>query len=121
MPTIQANGMQLFYEASGSGEPLLLIGGLGCDHTIWGLVAPRLASTHLVVAFDNRCIGASSGPDGPFSARDLAEDAASLMDQLGLERAHVAGHSMGGMVAQELALAHPERVSSLLLLSTAAN
>jgi 3-oxoadipate enol-lactonase len=120
MPTIRANGVRLFYEASGAGEPLLLISGFACDHSIWGKVAPRLATKHRVVSFDNRGVGESSGHDGPFGIGEMAEDAALLMDQAGAAPAHVAGHSMGGMIAQELALAYPDRVRSLTLLASCA-
>src|SRR5262249_51251302 len=110
MPKVQVNGSDLYYESRGTGDPLLLIAGFACDHTIWSLVVPILASRHRVVVFDNRGTGQTSSPDRDFSIRQLAEDAAGLLDAIGLTSAHVAGHSMGGMIAQELALAHPEKV-----------
>jgi pimeloyl-ACP methyl ester carboxylesterase len=120
MPTVPANGMELFYEDHGCGESLLLIGGFGCDHTIWSLIEPVLAKTYRVVSFDNRGVGQSSTPDGPYSIRQMAEDAAALLDAIGISQAHVAGHSMGGQIAQELALTRPDKVCTLLLLSSCA-
>jgi pimeloyl-ACP methyl ester carboxylesterase len=120
MPSVPVNGIDIYYEAHGRGDPLLLIAGFGCDHTIWSLVAPHLASRYRVVAFDNRGTGQTSGPDAVSSIRQLADDAAGLLDALGLVPAHVAGHSMGGQIAQELALAHPEQVRALMLLSSCA-
>jgi 3-oxoadipate enol-lactonase len=120
MPTASVNGTEIYYESHGSGEPLLLIAGFACDHTVWSLVIPALAAHYRVVAFDNLGLGQSPGPDVRADIRLMADDAAGLIDVLGLGPVHVAGHSMGGMVAQELALAHPELVRSLLLLSTCA-
>lgn len=100
----------------GAGEPLLLIHGLAGTHGVWG--EPFLAgldATFESIAYDQRGIGASSPSEGRFSIADLADDAAALLDVLGLERAHVFGTSMGGMVAQELALRHPGRVRTLIL------
>jgi len=120
MPTFRANGKRLYYEVAGEGEPLFLISGFACDHLIWGKVAPRLSSRYRVVSFDHRGVGESSSVDGPFSIKEMAEEAALLMEEIGAKHAHVAGHSMGGMIAQELALAHPDRVRSLLLLASLA-
>jgi pimeloyl-ACP methyl ester carboxylesterase len=120
MPTASVNGTDIYYEIHGDGEPLLLIAGFACDHTIWSLVIPKLAANYRVIAFDNRGLGQSPGPGVRASIRLMAEDAAGLIDVLGLGPTHVAGHSMGGMIAQELALAHPEQIRGLLLLSTCA-
>jgi pimeloyl-ACP methyl ester carboxylesterase len=103
------------YVEAGSGEPLVLIMGLGGDHLAWGFQIPALAERHRVIAFDNRGVGQTEGPDGPCTTRMMAEDTLGLMDALGIERAHVLGVSMGGMIAQELALAAPGRVRSLHL------
>jgi pimeloyl-ACP methyl ester carboxylesterase len=120
MPKVQANGIEIFYEENGTGEPLLLIAGFACDHTNWSQMIPLLASRYRVIVFDNRGVGQSSAPDTPYSIRQMAEDAAGLLDAVGLRSVHVAGHSMGGQIAQELALAHPERVKTLMLLSSCA-
>jgi pimeloyl-ACP methyl ester carboxylesterase len=120
MPTVHANGIDVYYEVQGAGEPLLLIAGFACDHTIWSQVVPALASRYRVVVFDNRGVGQTSGPDTAITIRQMAEDAAGLLDAIGLGPAHVAGHSMGGMIAQELVLARPLQVRSQTLLSSCA-
>src|SRR5215475_886938 len=102
----------MFYRVKGDGEPLLLIAGFACDHTYWSSLVPALAARYRVVVFDNRGVGRSPELHASVTIRELAEDAAQLLDTLGLDRVHVAGHSMGGMIAQELVLAHPERVAS---------
>jgi pimeloyl-ACP methyl ester carboxylesterase len=114
------NGIDLYYEVQGDGDPLLLIAGFACDHTIWSLVLPPLAARYRVITFDNRGLGQSSGTETLTSIRQMADDAVGLLDALGLGSAHVAGHSMGGLIAQELAQTHPRRIQSLLLLSTCA-
>jgi 3-oxoadipate enol-lactonase len=120
MPQVRTNGIDIYYEERGAGDPLLLIAGFASDHTIWAKVVPALAASYRVVAFDNRGVGQTSDLDSVASIRQMADDAVGLLDALELSRAHVAGHSMGGLIAQELALAHPERVQSLLLLSSCA-
>ena len=120
MPKARINNADLFYQVQGKGEPLLLIAGFACDHTIWALVTAQLAASYQVIAIDNRGMGQSNGADKAVTLRQMAEDAAGLLDTLGLSSAHVAGHSMGGLIAQELALAHPEKVRSLMLVSSGA-
>jgi 3-oxoadipate enol-lactonase len=116
MPKIRVGENELHYERAGSGEPLLMIQGMSGTHVAWGepFLAP-LREAFDVIAFDNRGIGLSAPIDGPFTIVDMAEDAAGLMDELGIESAHVVGISMGGMIAQDLALAHPDRLRSLTL------
>jgi pimeloyl-ACP methyl ester carboxylesterase len=120
MPRVQVNGIDIYYEVTGAGEPLLLIAGFACDLTIWSLVAKALGSSYRLIVFDNRGVGRSSAPDSPYTIQQMAEDASGLLDQIGVRLAHVAGHSMGGQIAQELALAHPEKVRSLMLLASCA-
>jgi 3-oxoadipate enol-lactonase len=116
MPYAQRDSHQLFYERWGSGEPLLLIQGMAGHHKIWtDVFLAALAGDFDAVAFDHRGIGASTDVPGPFSIVDLADDAVSVMDELGWSSAHVMGISMGGMVAQEVALHHPDRVRGLVL------
>jgi 3-oxoadipate enol-lactonase len=118
MPLAAVNGIDLYYEETGSGPPLLLITGLSGTTLGWALLLPALSERFHVIAFDNRGAGRSSTPPGPYTTRQLADDAAALLDHLGIERAHVIGISLGGMIAQELALGHPERVDRLVLWAT---
>jgi pimeloyl-ACP methyl ester carboxylesterase len=118
--TIHVNGIDLFYEVRGAGDAVLLLAGFGCDHTYWEPVVSRLASEYMVICPDNRGCGQTVAPDGACTVERMADDAAALLDHLGVETAHVAGHSLGGEIAQELALRHSARVRSLMLLSTSA-
>lgn len=115
----EINGIDIHYRVYGAGEPLLLIMGLSANADWWGeeFLEP-LAERYQVVTFDNRGAGRSSQPEGPYTIRQMAEDAVGLMDHLGWESAHVGGASMGGMIAQELALDYPERVRRLVLMCT---
>jgi 3-oxoadipate enol-lactonase len=106
------------WERRGEGAPLLLIHGLGYARWGWEPVVDGLARSFDVLLFDNRGIGASDAPPGPYTAAALAGDAVQVLDEAGVDRAHVCGSSLGGMVAQELALARPERVDRLVLAST---
>jgi pimeloyl-ACP methyl ester carboxylesterase len=120
MPKARVNGIELNYVEAGSGDPLLLIMGFGGDHLAWAFQTPVFAQQYRVIAFDNRGAGQSDAPDVPYTTRMMADDAAGLLDHLKIERAHVLGVSMGGMIAQELALNHPRRVRSLQLHCTLA-
>ena len=117
MPRVTVNGIGLFYQDFGppSGEPVILIMGWGGDHTAWAFQMQALAGTHRVIALDNRGAGQSDQPDTPYSIVGMAEDVVGLMESLGLARAHICGASMGGMIAQELALRHPARARTLQL------
>ncbi|MGB3400273.1 MAG: alpha/beta fold hydrolase [Candidatus Deferrimicrobiaceae bacterium] len=119
MPYTEAPGFRMYYETQGGGEPLLLINGLGSDSTEWLFQFPAFARCFLVVAFDNRGAGRSDPPPGPYSTAQMADDAAALLTHLGANHAHVLGVSLGGMVAQEVALRHPEQVWKLVLACTA--
>ncbi|NPV58681.1 MAG: alpha/beta fold hydrolase [Actinobacteria bacterium] len=117
------NGVDIYYreydQGNGGGDPLLLIMGLSANADWWGESFVReLSSRFKVVAFDNRGAGRSGKPEGPYSIPQMAADAVGLMDHLGWQSAHVLGASMGGMIAQELALDWPERVRRLVLLCT---
>jgi 3-oxoadipate enol-lactonase len=116
MPVVKAGNVELDYERSGSGPPLLLIMGLAGSMLHWGEpFLQALRHDFELIAYDNRGVGASSRVESSFSIADMAADAAGLMAALELESAHVVGISMGGMVAQELALAKPERIRTLTL------
>lgn len=118
MPTIEANGIHIEYEITGSGEPLLLIAGLGYDRWMWHKMVPLLAEQFQVITFDNRGVGGTGKPAGPYTAQLLAADAAGLLQALGIEQAAVMGHSMGGFVAQALVLDYPQLVGRLILSAT---
>jgi 3-oxoadipate enol-lactonase len=118
MPKVHANGIDIYYEIAGSGEPLLLIAGLGYGLWQWHKVVPGLAERFQVIAFDNRGAGGTDKPDGPYTVQMLAADTAGLLEALGIPRAHVLGHSMGGFIAQELVLTRPDLVDRLVLAST---
>ena len=105
-------------EERGTGFPVLLVMGLGYGRWGWEPLVHPLAERYRVLWYDNRGIGESDVPPGPYTVADLAADALQVLDERGVERAHVVGTSLGGMVAQELALSHPERVEKLALLCT---
>ncbi len=115
MPLADLGEWCVNYEEDGHGDPVLLLSGLGADHTAWALQVEALEGTHRVIVFDNPGIGRTEGPPGPYTTELFAEVAASLLSHLGIERAHVVGASMGGAIAQQLALARPGLVRSLAL------
>src|SRR3990172_4684489 len=108
MPHTRAPGFRMQYEMQGEGDPLLLINGLGSDRSEWLFQLPAFGRLFRVVAFDNRGTGGSEAPPGPYSTSQMADDAAALLTHLEIGRAHVLGVSLGGMIAQEVALRHPE-------------
>ncbi len=113
-------GVRLAYDVRGSGGALLLVQGLAYARWGWEPVVDRLAASFTVVQFDNRGVGGSDAPPGPYTARLMAEDAVAVLNAAGIERAHVLGASLGGMIAQEIALGWPERVERLVLACTTA-
>jgi pimeloyl-ACP methyl ester carboxylesterase len=117
---VESGGTELYWESAGSGDPLLLVMGLGMPATGWWRTVPVLAKQFRVIAFDNRGSGRSGRPQGPYSLGQLAADALAVLDAAGEASAHIYGVSLGGMVAQELALLAPERVRSLVLGATTA-
>ena len=118
MSTVRANGVDLWVEQDGEGDDVLFIAGLADEGACWVDQVAGLRDRYRVTTFDNRAAGRSATPPGEYRIADFAADTISLMDALGLERPHVVGSSMGGAIAQELALARPERVRSLVLNGT---
>ncbi len=120
MATARINDIDIHYEQHGDpqNEPVLLIMGFVMNAGAWGAQIPALAERYRVTAFDNRGAGRSAQPDGPYTMQQFVADTAGLLDVLGIERTHVVGASMGGMIAQEFALTYPDRVRSLVLMCT---
>jgi pimeloyl-ACP methyl ester carboxylesterase len=119
MPLIESEGTRIYWEQSGSGEPILLIMGLGYAHQMWFRTRRVLESKYRVILFDNRGVGKSDVPTGPYPIAQMAADAAAVMDAAGVAKAGVFGVSMGGMIAQEFAIRYPQRVGRLILGCTA--
>ncbi|MDH6120387.1 3-oxoadipate enol-lactonase [Kitasatospora sp. GAS204A] len=120
VPTVQVGELDVYYEVHGSGPPLLLIGGLGADLTLFAPLTERLVQRYQVIVFDNRGAGRSGKPDQPYSIPLMADDAIGLLDALGIARAHLLGVSMGGRIALEIAIGRPERVDRLVLVASSA-
>lgn len=115
MPRVKVGDIEIYYESHGEGEPLLLIMGFGSYSAHWHVIIPHFAEEFRVIAFDNRGTGQSDKPDYPYTLKMMADDAKGLLDVLGIDKAHVFGVSMGGMIAQEFVLNYPERVHCLVL------
>jgi 3-oxoadipate enol-lactonase len=120
MPVARVRGIDINYRLEGDGpETVVLVNGLADDLETWVLQVPALLEAGLrVLRFDNRGIGSSDAPPGPYTTRDFADDTKALVDELGIGRFHLLGVSMGGMIAQEYALAHPDDLESLVLACT---
>jgi 3-oxoadipate enol-lactonase len=115
MPFVENQGTKIYWDEQGQGAPVLLIMGLGYASALWLRTRPVLAQRYRTVAFDNRGVGLSDVPPGPYSIATMASDAAAVLDAAGVPSAHVFGVSMGGMIAQEFALQYPARTRSLIL------
>jgi pimeloyl-ACP methyl ester carboxylesterase len=118
MPTARNADVELVFDVDGAGPDLLLISGSASTRAIWSLVRPQLSQGFRTIAFDNRDSGESTIARKPYTMEDLARDARAVLDAAGSEQAHLLGHSMGGVAAQELALSYPSRVTTLTLVST---
>jgi pimeloyl-ACP methyl ester carboxylesterase len=115
---INVNGVVLAFVRRGSGPPLVLMHGNEADHSMFDALVDRLSHDFTVYAYDQRDCGLTENPAAPYRLADLGDDAAALIDGLGLGRAHVYGSSLGGLVAQSLAARHPDRIERLVLGST---
>ena len=120
MPEVALGDVTLAYDVQGTGEPILLVCGCGQPALAWqvGLAPALVAAGYQVVTFDNRGIAPSSSPPAPYSVADLVADALGLLDHLGIDEVRVAGHSMGGWVAETMAARHPERVRAAALMGS---
>ncbi|MBI5030604.1 MAG: alpha/beta hydrolase [Chloroflexi bacterium] len=118
MPHVNANGINIAYEITGTGHPLVFITGVGYGKWFWHKVIPGLAEKFQVITFDNRGAGDSDKPDGPYTVPMMAADTAGLLDALNIKGAYVMGHSLGGYIAQELIVTRPDLIDKLILAST---
>lgn len=119
--TVRANGQELYYEVHGDGPPLLLVMGIGYDSSLWTVAqVPALSTQFQLILVDNRDAGRSSKARQPYAIADMADDLAGLLDALGIQRSHMLGLSMGGMIALEFALRHGDRLDRLVLTGTGA-
>ena len=116
--TTASDGARLHWETHGSGDPVLLIMGLGSNAHGWHRTIPWLAERYETIAFDNRGTGRSDAPAGEYTIAQMAADTAAVLDAAGHRTAHIVGASLGGMIAQRFALTYPERVRALVLLCT---
>jgi len=115
MPKAKVNGININYRVQGNGEPLVLIMGYSGDRNGWIFQTPVFKKHYRVITFDNRGIGKTDKPWGAYSTKMMADDTIGLMDHLSIKKAHILGISMGGMIAQALAINYPERINKLVL------
>lgn len=115
---VDSQGCQIYYQIRGEGTPLVLLMGFGADGDVWEKHVAVYEQHFKCIVLDNRGVGKSGQPEGPYTTAMMADDTIAVMDHLGIATAQVAGISMGGAIAQSLALNHPDRVSSLCLIST---
>ena len=118
MPLAKLSGIKISYKVEGQGDPIVMIMGFTARRSGWISQVPDFRKHYRVITFDNRGVGKSDKPPGPYSTKMMADDTVKLMDYLGIEKAHIMGASMGGMIAQELAINYPERVMKLVLACT---
>jgi 3-oxoadipate enol-lactonase len=118
MPHVDVNGLKMYYEEVGTGEPLLLISGLGATRMSWATVTPVLKDTYRCITFDNRGVGRTEVTPGPYTIKQMADDTAALINLLGIGPVNTVGWSMGGVILQSLLIDHPEVVNKAVMLST---
>lgn len=121
MPKAKVNEININYKVEGSGEPLVMIMGFSGRGGDWMFQKRAFKKYYRVITFDNRGVGKTDKPSGPYTIKMMADDTIGLMDYLAIDRAHILGISMGGMIAQELAINHPDRVKKLVLGCTYTN
>lgn len=121
MPIQTINNIKLYYEQHGQGEDLILIGGLTTNHLVWAGILPALSEKYKILLLDNRGAGQSEVPTKSYTIKDMANDVIALMDHLNIKQAHVLGHSMGGMILQQLLLDHPERIKKAIISNSSPN
>lgn len=122
MPKIKTStGIEMYYEQSGRGPELILISGLSASCTTWQHVKEKLSSQFHVTVFDNRGVGQTDTPSGPYTIEMMAQDTNALMDALSIPNATIVGHSMGGMILQQMCLEFPKRVSGAIISASAAS
>jgi pimeloyl-ACP methyl ester carboxylesterase len=119
MTVARSNDVKIAYEIRGTGDPHVLVHGLAYDRAGWGSLPDLLAEQFSVILLDNRGVGESDAPPGPYSVAQMAADVAAVLDDCGLAKTHLFGVSLGGYIAQEFTLTWPERVDKLVLCSTA--
>ncbi|MCB0668102.1 MAG: alpha/beta fold hydrolase [Saprospiraceae bacterium] len=115
---VDVQGVKIYYQERGQGEPLILLMGFGADGNTWEKHVAVYAEYFHCILIDNRGVGKSGAPEGPYSTFQMAKDSIAVMDHLQISKARIAGISMGGAIAQELAINFPDRVHSLILIST---
>jgi pimeloyl-ACP methyl ester carboxylesterase len=118
MPKVKVNGINMYYELHGKGDPVVLVQGLGGNHTFWEPNLPQLVKRHRIVLLDYRGAGLTDKPKMAYSTKMFADDIAGLMDALDIPKAHVVGRSMGGCIGQWLGIQHPKKLRSLILAAT---
>lgn len=115
MSFVKLDNLNFYYEVTGSGVPIVLISGLSCDSSHWGLIKNLLAQQFMVVCIDNRSAGRTQIPTSSYSINDMALDVVKLLDYLGITKAHILGHSMGGAIAQTIAYSNPQLINKLII------
>lgn len=118
MAKVKINDIELYYEVHGTGEPLICLSGFTADHLSWTSVLEKFTKKFQVILLDNRGVGLTAVPNYPYTVEMMALDTLALMDVLEIDKAHFMGHSMGGMIAMNLALLQPEKVMKLVLCNT---
>jgi len=118
MPYFNSKDAKIYYEVHGKGQPILMIAGMASDSKSWQFVLDKMTKHYRLIIFDNRGCGRTETKAETYDLKDMARDAIELLDFLAYEKVHLVGHSMGGMIAQELALMEPARIDKLVLASS---